>query len=39
MFYIDGANFKQTAGVTYIGQVEIDWTNKGGFKATDLFGF
>jgi hypothetical protein len=37
-FNIDGANFKQAPGVTYIGQIEIDWTNKGGFKATDLFG-
>ena len=37
-YNIDQASFLQKDGVTYFGQVDIDWANAGGFKTTDLFG-
>lgn len=37
-YNIDGANFTQADGVTYFGQVEVEWTNGGGFKTSDMFG-
>ena len=32
------AIFTQNEGVTYFGDVKIDWQNQGGFKGTDMFG-
>ena len=37
-YNITGADFTVADGVTYFGNVNIDWTNKGGFKASDMFG-
>jgi hypothetical protein len=37
-YNMTGANFQTGEGVTYFGQVEIEWANKGGFKASDMFG-
>lgn len=37
-YNMSGANFQVGEGVTYFGQVDIDWANKGGFKASDMFG-
>jgi hypothetical protein len=37
-YNITGANFKVADDVNYFGEVNIDWTNKGGFKTSDLFG-
>jgi hypothetical protein len=37
-YNIDGATFIQSPGITYFGQVDISWNNKGGFKASDMFG-
>jgi hypothetical protein len=33
-----GALFTVGEDVTYFGEVNIDWENAGGFKATDMFG-
>jgi hypothetical protein len=33
-----GAVFNVGDDVTYFGEVNIDWENEGGFKATDMFG-
>ena len=37
-YNISGATFTQDDGVTYFGQIEIEWTNDGGLKTSDLFG-
>jgi hypothetical protein len=37
-FNIESATFKQSPDVTYFGDIDINWTNRGGFKVTDLFG-
>lgn len=38
-YNINGATFQVADnGVTYFGQVDIEWANKGGFKASDMFG-
>ena len=37
-YNIEGANFTQSDGVTYFGNVDIAWTNDGGFKASTMFG-
>ncbi len=37
-YNIQGANFKVLEGVNYFGHVDIHWENKGGFKASDMFG-
>lgn len=38
-FNLEGATFQVSAGaITYFGDLEIRWTNGGGFKVTDLFG-
>jgi hypothetical protein len=33
-----GAFFTQADDVTYFGEVNIEWQNSGGFKASDMFG-
>ncbi len=37
-YNIAGATFQVADGVTYFGQVDIEWANKGGFHVGDMFG-
>lgn len=37
-FNLSGAKFQVGNGLTYFGQVDFEWANKGGFKVSDLFG-
>lgn len=37
-YTIEDATYTQSEGVTYFGEVKLEWTNEGGFKATDMFG-
>ncbi len=37
-FDFAGAQFLQQDDVNYFGEIDIEWINAGGFKATDLFG-
>ncbi len=37
-YNIEGALFEVLDGVNYFGQVDIEWTNQGGFKTSTMFG-
>ncbi len=38
-YNMTGATFRVDGNsVTYFGDVEIEWTNRGGFKTSDMFG-
>lgn len=37
-YNIEEANFPMQDGVNYFGDIEIEWKNKGGFKASTMFG-
>ena len=37
-YNIADADYMQAEGVTYFGDVTIDWTNGGGFKVSSMFG-
>ncbi len=37
-YNIQNVNFTIHDGVTYFGNVDIDWANAGGFKSSDMFG-
>lgn len=37
-YNMNGATFQVVEGTNYFGNVEIEWANKGGFKASDMFG-
>lgn len=37
-YNLNGAIFQVAEGINYFGQVDIEWANKGGFKAGDMFG-
>lgn len=37
-YNIEGAKFVVADDINYFGEVNIEWANKGGFKASDMFG-
>ena len=37
-YNIKGAEFKVKSGINYVGDITINWSNHGGFKATDNLG-
>lgn len=37
-YNIEEATFQNPEGVNYFGEVQLHWTNKGGFKTSQMFG-